>query len=81
MDGAHTTVFCLLNPFVIYTVHDNVNLINVLEMIADCTAAGFARSGKVRPITIDKDVLYKAFENTCKMVLGMCELKNFIDSL
>lgn len=62
-------------------VHDNVNLINVLEMIADCTAAGLARSGKVRPITIDKDVLYKAFENTCKMVLSMCELKNFIDSL
>lgn len=56
-------------------VHDDVNLIDVLEMIADCTAAGLARSGQVRPITIDKDVLYKAFENTCSLVMNMCELK------
>ena len=52
-----------------------VNLIDVLEMIADCTAAGLARSGNVRPIEIDKDVLYEAFKNTCQMVEDVCVLE------
>ena len=55
-------------------VHENVDLIDVLEMIADCTSAGLARSGEVREITIDKDVLYKAFQNTCKLTKNMCKL-------
>ncbi|MBR0328198.1 MAG: hypothetical protein IIX05_01450 [Selenomonadaceae bacterium] len=33
-------------------------MFDVLEMIADCTSAGLARSGEIREITIDKDVLY-----------------------
>ena len=44
--------------------------------IADCTSAGLARSGSVREITIDKDVLYKAFQNTCELIKEMCELKD-----
>ena len=56
-------------------VQDNVDLIDVLEMIADCTSAGLARSGSVREITIDKDVLYKAFQNTCELVKNMCQLE------
>ena len=56
-------------------VHDDIDLFDVLEMIADCTSAGLARSGEVKEITIDKDVLYKAFQNTCKLTLGCCELK------
>lgn len=55
-------------------VHDDVDLFDVLEMIADCTSAGLARSGEVREITIDKDVLYKAFQNTCKLTKDMCKL-------
>ena len=58
-------------------VPDDVDLVDVLEMIADCTAAALARSGGLKyPLDIDKDVLYKAFENTCKMVLDACELKD-----
>ena len=56
-------------------VHEDVDLIDVLEMIADCTSAGLARSGNVREITIDKEVLYKAFQNTCKLVKDMCKLE------
>lgn len=55
-------------------VHDDVDLFDVLEMIADCTSAGLARSGDVREITIDKDVLYKAFQNTCRLTKDMCKL-------
>ena len=57
-------------------VHEDVDLLDVLEMIADCTSAGFARSGSVRPIEIDKDVLYKAFENTCNLIKNLCVLKD-----
>ena len=55
-------------------VHDDVDLFDVLEMIADCTSASLARSGNAREITIDKDVLYKAFQNTCKLTKNMCKL-------
>ena len=55
-------------------VHNDVDLFDVLEMIADYTSAGLARSGNVREITIDKDVLYKAFQNTCKLTKNMCKL-------
>lgn len=57
-------------------VHEDIDLIDVLEMIADCTAAGLARSGQVTPLEINKDVLYKAFQNTCKLVLDACELRD-----
>lgn len=55
-------------------VHNDVDLFDVLEMIADCTSASLARSGNVREITIDKDVLYKAFQNTCELTKNMCKL-------
>lgn len=51
---------------------DDVDLVDVLEMIADCTAAALARSGGLKyPLEIDKDVLYKAFENTCELELQL----------
>lgn len=49
-------------------VHPDVNLIDVLEMIADCCCAGIARSGKIYGLEVDPKVLMKAFKNTCKLV-------------
>lgn len=49
-------------------VPSDVNLIDVLDFIADCVMAGMARSGQVRPLTIETDVLIRAFENTAKML-------------
>lgn len=49
--------------------YSDVNLFDVLEMIADCAAAGMARSGKVYKISLPTDILQKAFNNTVKMVL------------
>lgn len=49
-------------------VPDDVNLIDVIEMIADCVCAGMARSGEVRPLEIDEKILTDAMNNTVNMI-------------
>jgi hypothetical protein len=46
----------------------DVNLIDVLDMIADCVMAGMARSGSVYPLNIKPEVLARAFENTVALL-------------
>src|ERR1700733_414303 len=46
----------------------DVNLIDVLDMIADCVMAGMARSGSVYPLNIDAEVLRQAFDNTVELL-------------
>ncbi len=52
----------------------DVNLIDILDMIADCTVAGMARSGEVYSINISPEVLMKAFNNTCKLLLDQVKV-------
>lgn len=54
---------------------DDVNLIDVLEMIADCTCAGLARSGEIRDLEIDNDILNRAVKNTAEMIKNMVTVK------
>lgn len=54
---------------------DDVNLIDVLEMIADCTCAGLARSGEVRDLEIDSSILEKAVKNTVELIKSMIVVK------
>lgn len=42
----------------------DINLIDVLDLIADCVMAGMARSGSVYALEIDPAVLMAAFTNT-----------------
>ena len=56
-------------------VPDDVNLIDVIEMIADCVCAGMARSGEVRPLEIDESILMKAIDNTVKLMAESVELQ------
>lgn len=49
-------------------VRDDVNLIDVLDFIADCVMAGMARSGSVYALNISDAVLRKAFENTVELL-------------
>lgn len=42
----------------------NVNLIDVLEFIADCVMAGMARSGSVYELKLPDELLQRAFQNT-----------------
>lgn len=52
----------------------DVNLIDVLDFIVDCTMAGMARSGSVRPLTITDEVLRRAFENTAALMAANVEV-------
>ena len=45
-------------------VPPDVNLIDILEYIADATMAGMARSGSVYPIEVSDELLRTAFNNT-----------------
>lgn len=53
---------------------EDVNLIDVLEMIADCTLAGLTRSGTVRPVEINDEILKKAVDNTVELIKNMVEI-------
>ena len=46
----------------------DVNLIDVLDFIADCVMAGMARSGSVYPLKLSAGLLELAFHNTVEML-------------
>lgn len=47
---------------------DDVNMLDVIEMICDCVAAGLARSGDIYDLDIPSDVLHKAVANTVDLL-------------
>jgi hypothetical protein len=47
----------------------DVNLIDVLDFIADCVMAGMARSGQVRPLELPDELLRRAFVNTVRLLV------------
>jgi hypothetical protein len=46
----------------------DVNLIDVLDFIADCVMAGMARSGSVYPLTLSPELLERAFQGTVELL-------------
>ena len=49
-------------------IPDDVNLIDVLDFIADCVMAGMARSGSVYPLNLPPELLERAFQNTVELL-------------
>jgi hypothetical protein len=49
-------------------IPDDVNLVDVLDYIADCVMAGMARSGSVYDITLPDETLQRAFKNTTELL-------------
>lgn len=49
-------------------VREDVNLIDVLDFIADCIMAGMARSGSVYPLKLSPELLDRAFQNTVELL-------------
>lgn len=56
------------------SVPEDVNLIDVLEMVIDCTVAGLGRSGNVYDITISQEVLKQAINNTKQLIIENTEV-------
>lgn len=46
----------------------DVNLIDVLDFIADCVMAGMARSGSVYALSLSPELLERAFQNTVELL-------------
>lgn len=46
----------------------DVNLIDVLDFIADCVMAGMGRSGSVYPLHLEPELLERAFQNTVELL-------------
>lgn len=46
----------------------DVNLIDVLDFIADCVMAGMGRSGSVYPLKLSPELLETAFQNTVELL-------------
>lgn len=61
----HPTSYC----------HDDINLLDIIEMIVDCVCAGKARAGEVRTMEINDEILKKAFENTVKLIDDITEVE------
>ena len=55
--------------------HEDIDLLDILETIVDCVCAGMARSGEVRPLEFNEEILKKAVENTVKMIRNMVEVQ------
>lgn len=49
-------------------VPSDVNLIDVLDFIADCVMAGMGRSGSVYPLHLSPELLERAFQNTVSLL-------------
>ena len=49
-------------------VPQDVNLLDVLEHIADCVMAGMARSGSVYELKLSDELLQRAFKNTTDLL-------------
>ena len=56
------------------SVPEDVDMLDVLEMIVDCTCAGLARSGDVYPISIPQEVIEKAIENTKNLIIDTAKI-------
>lgn len=55
-------------------VPDSVNLMDVLEYIADCVMAGMARSGTVTPLVFLPGLLERAAQNTVDLLKSKVEV-------
>lgn len=55
-------------------VPSDVNLIDVLDFIADCVMAGMARSGEVYPLCLSHELLNRAFHNTITLLKDQVEV-------
>ena len=64
-EAHHPTSYC----------HKNIDLLDILEMMADCICAGKARTGTIRNLEINDEILKLAFNNTVEKIDKMVEVE------
>jgi hypothetical protein len=57
-------------------IPDDVNLLDVLEFIADCVMAGMARSGDVYELKLSDELLQRALKNTVELLKAQVKVEN-----
>lgn len=55
-------------------IPEDVDLIDVLDYIADCCMAGLARSGSVYELHLPNELLQRAFQNTKKLLIEATQI-------
>lgn len=58
----------------------DVNLIDVLDYIADCVMAGMGRSGSVYPLELGPELLERAFQNTVELLKAQVVVEQTADA-
>ena len=53
---------------------EDINLMDIIEMVVDCAVAGLTRSGEVRPMEVNAEILQKAVNNTIQFISKMVEV-------
>jgi hypothetical protein len=57
-------------------MHEDTDLLDLIERIADCTCAGMARTGSVFPIKLTEEQLQKIVQNTtAKFIAAISVIK------
>lgn len=56
-------------------VPDDVNLLDVLEHVADCVMAGMARSGSVYEVKLPDELLQRALRNTVELLKAQVSIQ------
>ena len=56
-------------------VPDDVNLIDIIEHVADCVMSGMARAGDVYPVELNSDLLQQALLNTVELLKSQVKVK------
>lgn len=59
---------------------EDINLIDVLEYIADCVMAGLARSGEVSKLVIPDELLQQAFQNTVELLKSQVVVQGEVEA-
>lgn len=55
-------------------MHEDADLLDLIEMIADCVCAGKARTGNVFPVTLSDERLQKLLQNTVTRFIASVEV-------
>ena len=56
-------------------VPDDVNIIDLLEMLIDCTCAGMARTGDVYPMELPNELLQQVVANTMEYIKSIIKVE------